>query len=83
MVQALDGDLLERFEVVVDQDAEPVDWDDALAEFLLAYVRPATSREASTAGEESLTNGQGANRISGAGRDRLQPDRLLTISNPA
>ena len=33
-----DLDLLDRFEVVVDQDAEPVDLDEALAEFLLRIV---------------------------------------------
>jgi hypothetical protein len=30
--------LLDRFEIVVDPDAEPVDLDQALAEFLLAVV---------------------------------------------
>ena len=34
----LDLDLLDRFEVVVDQDAEPVDLDEALAGFLLWLV---------------------------------------------
>jgi hypothetical protein len=29
----------DRFTVIIDQDAEPGDWDDALASFLLAYVR--------------------------------------------
>ena len=33
------SDLTEQFEVVVDQDAEPADWDDALADFLLAVIR--------------------------------------------
>lgn len=37
-VVSADIDLLDRFEVVVDQDAEPVDWDEALAEFLLKVV---------------------------------------------
>lgn len=32
-------DLLDRFDVVVDEDADPVDLDQALAEFLLSYVR--------------------------------------------
>ena len=32
-------DLLEHFEMVVDADAEPTDWDDALASFLVAYVK--------------------------------------------
>jgi hypothetical protein len=30
---------LGNFEVVVDEDTEPVDWDEAIASFLLAYVR--------------------------------------------
>ena len=34
----LDLDLLDRFEVVVDQDAEPVDLDEAIVEFLLKIV---------------------------------------------
>jgi len=33
-----DPDLLSRFEVVVDHDAEPSDLDEALAEFLLKIV---------------------------------------------
>ena len=33
-----DADLLDRFEVVVDQDAEPADFDEAIAEFLLKIV---------------------------------------------
>ncbi len=32
-------DPLEHFEVTVDTDAEPTDWDDALASFLVAYVK--------------------------------------------
>jgi len=34
-----DPDLLDRFEVVVDQDAEPADFDEALATFLLKIVQ--------------------------------------------
>jgi len=34
-----DDDLPDRFLVVVDEDAEPVDWDEALADFLLRHVR--------------------------------------------
>ena len=34
-----DSDFFERFEVVLDQDAEPADLDQVLAEFLLNYVR--------------------------------------------
>jgi hypothetical protein len=33
-----DPDLLDFFEVVTDQDAEPADLDEALAEFLLRIV---------------------------------------------
>ena len=33
-----DPDYLDRFKVVIDPDAEPVDWDEALAEFLLRLV---------------------------------------------
>ncbi len=32
-------DLTECFEVVVDRDAQPADWDDVLADFLLAVIR--------------------------------------------
>jgi hypothetical protein len=32
-------DFTDIFEVVIDGDAEPVDWDEALASFLLSYVR--------------------------------------------
>ena len=35
------GNFSDCFEIVVDPDAEPVDWDDAVAEFLLTYVRRA------------------------------------------
>ena len=38
------SDLTECFEVVVDQDAEPADWDDALANFLLAVVGAETDQ---------------------------------------
>ncbi len=31
--------LLDRLSIAIDQDADPVDLDDALAEFLLAVVR--------------------------------------------
>ncbi len=33
-----DLDMLDRFDIVVDQDAEPADWDAALADFLFAIV---------------------------------------------
>ena len=52
-VQILGGDILKRFEFIIDEGAEPVDLDDALAAFLLAFIRhePVTSTEASTADE--------------------------------
>ncbi len=34
----LDADILDRFEVVVDPTAEPVDFEEALADFLLGIV---------------------------------------------
>ena len=40
----MDIDLTDRFEIVVDPDAEPVDFDEALAEFLLSYVRSERGR---------------------------------------
>jgi hypothetical protein len=44
-----------NLEVIVDQDATPVDWDDVLAAFLLRYVRrSAAPAGASTA--ERFTN---------------------------
>jgi len=45
------ADLFDRFAFVVDERAEPVDFDEALATFLLAYIEhePATSSKASTA----------------------------------
>jgi hypothetical protein len=33
------ADLIEKFEVIVDENAEAVDWDEAMAEFLLAYIK--------------------------------------------
>lgn len=60
-MQILGGpsDPLERFEVVVDRDAEPADWDDALACFLLAHVKRqrSTHTGASTAGEGDQDRG--------------------------
>lgn len=47
------SDFPDRFEVVVDPDAQPADWDDALADFLLAYVK----RESSVATRASTTDG--------------------------
>ncbi len=35
----MNDDLSDRFEIAVDPDAEPVDFDDVLAGFLLSYVR--------------------------------------------
>ncbi len=36
------GDISGRFEIVVDENAEPADIGEALAEFLLGYVRTET-----------------------------------------
>ena len=33
------ADFLGRFDIIVDPDAEPADFDEAMAEFLLSYVR--------------------------------------------
>lgn len=38
-VVSAEADPLDQFDLVVDQDAEPVDLDQVLAEFLLSYVR--------------------------------------------
>ena len=43
------ANLLDRFQIVVDKDVEPVDSDEALAEFLLRLVeRRDTGRSSST-----------------------------------
>ena len=35
----MNNDLSDRLEIVVDPDADPVDFDEVLAAFLLSYVR--------------------------------------------
>ena len=55
----MDVDLTDRFEIVVDPDAEPVDLDEALAEFLLSYVR--SERGSSEQGAEGLDDLDGPN----------------------
>ena len=51
------SDLSEHFEIVVDQDADPVDWDDVLVDFLLAVVRTeADQRRDEENGEQVLPN---------------------------
>ena len=47
------SDLPDRFEVIVDRDAQPADLDDALADFLLACVK----RESLVATRASTTDG--------------------------
>ena len=49
----MSDDFSDRFEFIVDPDAEPVDFDEVLAKFLLAYVRrdPATPDEVPTVAE--------------------------------
>ena len=49
-------DLLDRFAVAVDPDAEPADWDRALATFLLRCVET-TSSGASTGDESKQDRG--------------------------
>jgi len=46
------ADLFDRFNFVVDEKAEPVDFDEALATFLIAYIEheSAIPSEVSTAG---------------------------------
>jgi hypothetical protein len=51
-VAAADFDLLDRFEVVADQDAEPVDWDEAILDFLETVVERRHSAR-STAKQEA------------------------------
>jgi hypothetical protein len=48
-VVSTETDLHDRFEVVVDPDAEPIDLDEVLAEFLLKFVRKRSSAETSPA----------------------------------
>ena len=47
-VVSADPGLADRLDVVVDPDADPVDWDAALAKFLLSYVRAQATRSAGT-----------------------------------
>lgn len=49
MRQVASADLADRIEVEVDPSADPVDWDQALAVFLLRYVRSQATRSAGTA----------------------------------
>jgi len=43
-------DLSDGIDIAVDQNAEPTDWDDALAEFLLHFVRTRSRALDTTAG---------------------------------
>jgi hypothetical protein len=43
-------DLSHGIDIAVDQNAEPTDWDDALAEFLLHFVRTRSRALDTTAG---------------------------------
>jgi len=47
-------DLDDRLDVAVDPDADPADWDAALARFLLAFVRNKQSRSPSAAPAEAV-----------------------------
>lgn len=55
------ADLLDRFDILVDPDAEPADLDEALAEFLLTFVRnqstPAGSSTADGSRPQSISSG--------------------------
>jgi len=44
----MSNDLLDQFETVIDADADPSDFDEAVAEFLLAYVRSEGATHASS-----------------------------------
>jgi hypothetical protein len=57
------ADLLDRLEIVIDPDAEPADFDEALAEFLLTHVRRSsasteTSVSANMNQGDSITDGR-------------------------
>jgi len=57
-----DDRLLDHFEVVVVHDVEPADWDDALATFLLAYVKQKHAGVSTTdASEDKLPAGEDPN----------------------
>ena len=56
-------DLFDQFDLVVDQDAEPVDLDQVLAEFLLNYVRQQVIA-GDTSDADDLTNSPEARSMS-------------------
>jgi len=72
-----DDRLLDHFEVIVDHDVEPADWDDALATFLLAYVKQQHAGVSTTdASEDKLAAGEDTNRA-------ISEERLLIPSTIA
>ena len=54
MRQVVSADLQDRFTVAVDPSANPVDWDQPLAVFLLRYVRSQATVSAETAAAEPV-----------------------------
>jgi len=48
------AELDDRIDLVVDKDADPADWDQALARFLLSYLRSKQSRSPSAAPAEAV-----------------------------
>jgi len=53
-VRVASADISDRIEVVVDPEAEPTDWDQALAVFLLRYVRSQAISTANAAAAEPV-----------------------------
>ncbi len=81
-------DLLDLFEIVVDPDAEPTDLDEALAEFLLRYMRRNRSSVASSTADGSSTIGSEGRFpetdlhdffevVVGANVEAVDPDKVL------
>ena len=66
-VISTDTDLFDRFEFVIDEDAEPGDFDEAVATFLLAYIETESATPGEVLTEGQLTTGATADRIGGAG----------------
>jgi hypothetical protein len=51
-----DPGLVDRLAVEVDPDADPVDWDQALAVFLLAYIRQQAAGAAEAGADRNITS---------------------------
>jgi len=65
----------EKLSVEVDFDAEPVNWDDVLAEFLLRYVRGKKA-------EDLLDTPKVFDKNDAEPIQDYGPDRLLTTTQP-